>query len=123
MKWPKTKDEHAYMKMRQLENTVKCKTNKAENWAAEELKKTGLKWKRQAQWGYRIFDFWNHKLGCAIEIDGKTHDKKYDAGRDSYNWKRSRLIVLRVRNFNAEDMEKVLNQVSGMKTWKERREP
>lgn len=87
----------------------------------EHLKTTGYKWKRQRQWGYRLFDFWNTKIGIAVEVDGLTHDKNYDAIRDEYNYKTSGILVLRVRNFNEDDASKVLAQIADSCTWNERR--
>jgi hypothetical protein len=62
-KWPNTKKEHLWLKERQKENYARCVNNKSENWMLEKLKKTGLKWTRQAIWGFRMFDFWSAKLG------------------------------------------------------------
>lgn len=56
--------------------------------------------------------FWNSKLGCAIEVDGPEHDRDYDNYRDEYNFRRSGIVVLRVRNKNEEDLDEVLRVVS-----------
>lgn len=118
---PITKEQHEYMKERQDQNLQSCKNSKAESWANLRLKETGLKWTRQAQWGYRLFDFWNDRLGIAVEIDGTEHNKKYDKYRDDYNYKRSAIIVLRVKNFNNTDMDEAISTIIKSKTWIERR--
>ena len=108
MRWPTNKEQHAYMKLRQKEQLLKARWNPAEVWMYKKLLSTGLSWRRQAQWGYRLFDFWCAKLKIAIEVDGTSHNADYDAFRDSYNLKRSKILVLRVRNYNEEDAEKAL---------------
>lgn len=87
----------------------------------EILKSRGEKWTRQVLWGYRIFDFWNPVLGIAIEIDGPEHDPVYDAHRDEYNFRRSAIVVLRVRNQNENDAKAVFELIPRLGTWKERR--
>lgn len=119
--WPRTADQHAYMKMRQAENLARCETIRAEQWALSHLKGTNRKWNRQAQWGYRLFDFWCHDLGIAVEIDGETHDADYDAARDARNYQRSGILVLRVRNYNEEDMERALAVIASSPGWNTRR--
>lgn len=117
-----TVEKAAYMRMRQKENLILCRKSKAEKWAYEILKeKSGYKWSRQAIWGFRLFDFWNHELGCAIEIDGPEHRKDYDLYRDKYNYLRSAIVVLRVKNFNSDDMNKALESLKKLRPWMERR--
>lgn len=118
---PVDKETHAYMKERQKQNIVSCKKSKAEDWMKDKLAETGLKWRRQAEWGYRLFDFWNHKLGIAVEVDGKEHNKEYDSYRDKYNYERSGIIVLRVRNFNEDDAITALSVIGKTEDWLERR--
>lgn len=122
MRWPKNKEEHAYMKMMQAKNKKSSRRSKAESWMKDKLASTGKKWSRQAQWGYRLFDFWNHELGIAVEVDGPEHDKEYDAFRDRHNLKRSGILVLRVRNFNEKDAEVAITTINEASSWKERRE-
>lgn len=122
MRWPTNKEQHAYMKIQQEQNLVACKTVAAERWMADLLKTTGYKWKRQRQWGYRLFDFFNSKLGIAVEVDGPTHDKEYDSVRDRYNYQTSGILVLRVRNFNEDDAARALSEIATAATWNERRE-
>ena len=99
-----------------------AKRNPNEKWMSEKLKRTPYKWTRQAQWGYRLFDFWNHKLGIAIEVDGETHNKVYDKIRDKHNHKTSGIIVLRVRNKNEADAKKVIDYILGVdENWNDRR--
>ena len=122
MKYPVTATEHAYLKGRQRENLERALRNPNENWFFEHLKRrTSHKWTRQALWGYRIFDFWCHALGIAVEVDGATHNAKYDEIRDSYNLNRSGILVLRVRNLNEEDADRVIDEINAAETWGERR--
>lgn len=121
MRWPTNKEEHAYMKGRKEENKAKSARNKAENWMAEKLEETEYKWSMQTQWGYRVFDFWNHYLGIAIEVDGDSHDPEYDRVRDEYNLKKSAIKVIRVRNFNEEDAKAALKEISISECWNDRR--
>lgn len=120
-RWPTTKEQHEHMKMREKQNVRIARRNPNENMLIPYLKKTGLRWSRQSQWGYRIFDFWCHTLGVAIEIDGKEHNKKYDIFRDKENYERSGIIVLRVRNKNIGDIKKVMGKLRTIKIWSLRR--
>jgi len=95
--------------------------NPNELWMKAKLDTTGLQWTRQAQWGWRLFDFWCHELGIAVEVDGPEHDQAKDAKRDAYNLKRSGILVLRVRNQNEGDAAKALADIQAACTWQERR--
>ena len=119
--WPTTKQESDYMLMRQIQNIDRSKKNKAENWFNEKLSNSRYKFKRQRRWGYRIYDFWNHILGVAIEIDGWSHDPIWDAKRDKHDFERSRIIIVRVGNFNEEDAYKALEYIHMAETWNQRR--
>lgn len=120
--WPTTHEQSEHMKLRQKENLAKSKENKSENWMYEKLKKTNYKWTRQARWGIRLFDFWCHKLGIAVEVDGLEHDKNRDFGRDKTDLEVSGILVLRVRNFSETDAEKVIDFINNStETWNERR--
>lgn len=121
--WPVAKEDAAHMKMRQVQNKVQSKNNKAELWMADRLKASGYKWTRQAQWGYRVFDFWNSVLGVAIEVDGWSHNEQqdWDAFRDDECFRFSDVLVLRVRNFNEEDAKQALRVIERMPDWKTRR--
>ena len=121
LKWPTKTEEHAYMKERQEQNKVLSKRNPNENWMRDKLSATGLKWTRQAQWGYRIFDFWNRELGIAVEVDGLSHNKVYDSIRDDYNYRRSGILVLRVKNMNEDDVAEALSRIAHADTWWDRR--
>jgi len=87
----------------------------------EILKETGLEWSRQSRWGYRIFDFWNHYKGIAIEVDGLEHKKDYDEYRDKSNLITSGILVIRVRNMNKEDAVLALSIIEKESCWNERR--
>lgn len=121
LRWPVTSEDASYLAEIQRKNQTKCKFNSNENWAESYLTSTGYKWSRQALWGYRLYDFWSHELGCAVEIDGPEHDKDYDSYRDEYNFRRSGIVVLRVRNLNEMDMENALRLIKLVGSWKDRR--
>jgi very-short-patch-repair endonuclease len=122
LRWPTNKEQHDYMRMRAVQNLERALVNKNENWMACKLQGSGFKWKRQAQWGNRIFDFWCSSLGIAIEIDGPEHDHIYDAYRDEYNLRRSGILVLRVRNLSEEDASICMATVASSCSWRERKE-
>lgn len=121
LRWCCDSKSSEYMRMRKEQNLARALTNKNENWMADLLATTGLKWTRQAQWGYRRFDFWCAHLGVAVEVDGAEHREDYDAYRDEYNFRRSGIIVLRVRNLSAEDAAAALEAIGKQSPWKERR--
>jgi very-short-patch-repair endonuclease len=121
MRWVTNKEQSEYMKKRTTQNKVRSLKNRNENLAAE-IFTADEGWKRQAQWGARIFDFWNHLKGVAVEIDGPEHDQKYDAARDEYNFYRSGIIVLRVSNGDVDRMRLIASQVKGYGLWSERRQ-
>jgi very-short-patch-repair endonuclease len=120
-KWPTNSSQHEYMKMRQSQNATRCVSNTSENWMHNKLQRTPFKWTRQAQWGYRLFDFWCHQLGVAIEIDGASHNQSYDRARDRHNFQRSGILVFRVRNLNEEDAKRALEQIESAGSWNSRR--
>jgi len=122
LRTPKNADEHAYMRGRKAQNLARAIHNQNENWFWIKLSATGRKWTRQAQWGYRIFDFWCHDLGVAVEVDGPEHRKSWGAHRDEYNLRRSGILVLRVRNGNEEDAAAALQAISTAETWTARKE-
>lgn len=122
LNWTTTSDQHEYMRMRKNQNISKSKSSKAENWFYTQYANLcGIKFSRQAQWGYRLFDFWFSEKGVAIEIDGPEHDQKYDAYRDAYNFLRSGVIVLRVRNFNDSDAITAIHHLTNECSWEDRR--
>lgn len=121
MKWPVRKEHHAYMREKQLQNSERARDNQNENWMRDILDHSGYEWTRQAQWGFRLFDFWNHRLGIAVEVDGPEHNKPYDAIRDQENYQTSGILVLRVRNLNEEDAAEALGLIVLSDTWNERR--
>jgi very-short-patch-repair endonuclease len=121
LRWPVKHEDHEYMKARQKENLLLAAKNPHEQWMKKLLEPTGLKWTPQARWGYRLFDFWCHKLGIAVEVDGNTHNPDYDAYRDRYNFLRSGVLVLRVRNRNEQDAMKALEIIRTSGSWNERR--
>jgi very-short-patch-repair endonuclease len=120
--WPEaTKEKSDYLLMRQNQNIERSKVNKAENWFNEKLKNSKYKFSRQRRWGYRIYDFWCHQLGLAIEIDGDSHSKGWDELRDKQDFERSRIIVIRVNNFNESEAYKALEYIHHSETWNQRR--
>lgn len=121
LRYANTKEVSQYMSMRQAQNKMKAKNNPNEQWMAEHLAKTGLKWTPQARWGFRIFDFWCSKLGIAVEVDGVEHDALWDVVRDEANYAVSGILVLRVRNRNEEDAARVLAEIATSESWNDRR--
>jgi len=109
------------MKLRQNQNRAKGMTP-AEKWLFENfLKKTTLNWTHQAQWGFRLFDFWNAFLGVAIEVDGPEHRPEADLFKDETEWGRSKIVTFRVRNFNRADASLAMGSLQLLRPWKERR--
>ena len=121
MRWVTNKCESDYMRNRQAQNKARCVSSAAEQWMADKLSGAGIKFTRQAMWGYRLFDFWIATLGIAIEVDGPEHDQEYDAFRDRYNYLRSGIVVLRVKNFDEESAATVIQKLRESELWKVRR--
>ena len=119
--WPVNRDDHAHMRLRQRQNLTTSTRSKAEAWMQEHLSRTGLKWTRQAQWGFRLFDFWCHDRGVAVEVDGPEHVREIDSRRDLYNYHRSGIVVIRVRNFNEQDAARCLSKIKRVGSWAARR--
>ena len=119
MRWIVRRDQAEYMRKRQSQNQKK--TVEAEVWAKQRLKQTNRNWTQQAIWGCRLFDFWCHELGIAVEIDGLTHDKNYDKARDEYNFFRSGIIVLRVPNYDEQSMDAAIQAIANADTWQVRK--
>lgn len=107
-------------RMKQI-NLHTCLYSKAESWAKVRLEETGLKFTRQAQWGYRLFDFWNHHKGIAVEIDGVEHNRKIDIFKDKVDYEVSGIIVFRVNNFNEEEMNNAIEGIGKSVCWNDRR--
>lgn len=112
-------------KMRERIEANRSRVVPANQWMEEKLKTTGERWVPEYPWGYRIFDFWCGKKGIAIEVDGASHDnpqqRAWDYIRDEYNFRRSAILVIRVRSFNEADAELAIQQVSSALYWKQRR--
>lgn len=121
LRWPTSKEQSAYMRMRKDQNLINCQDSKAEAWMKKKLNGTGIKWSRQATWGYRIFDFWSHFLGCVVEADGIEHDPDYDNYRDEYVFRRSGIVAIRVDNFNEEKASKAIEIIGKLGCHQERK--
>lgn len=119
LRWPQGKAEAACLRGYRQKHRKRYVA--PEYWMRGYLDQTGLKWTHQKSWGYRIFDFCNMVIGCAIEVDGPEHDKEYDQYRDEYNFRRSSIIVIRARNYNDDDAAKTISIVECLGPWKERR--
>jgi very-short-patch-repair endonuclease len=120
------KEEHEYMRERKAQNRARIPWLKAERWFLEGYlgklpSETRFKFSRQATWGYRLFDFWFHDRGVVVEIDGPEHNAGYDAYRDRYNFLRSGIIVLRVRNFHENDALTAVDNLQRECSWESRR--
>lgn len=120
--WPTSKDTLARLEDYQKKLMARGMT-RAEKWGYECLKKSGIKFKRERRWGYRIFDFWSSVYGIAVEIDGQEHRENWDKKRDKQDFLRSGVIVLRVNNFDEHGMSELLKSLTFLKyeTWIERR--
>lgn len=120
LNWNTTAEDHEYMAMRQTQNRQRNSDN--ENWLAKILhQSTHYNWKRQAIWGKRLYDFWNAKLGVAVEVDGPEHNPNYDAYRDEYNFRRSGIVVLRVPNGDYDRASEVCDWIGNSETWEQRK--
>jgi very-short-patch-repair endonuclease len=127
LRYPTKSDEHAYMKMRKQQNVATSGKSRAENWFLNQHLEPikifpGLKFSRQAVWGYRIFDFWFAEKGVCIEVEGPEHNAGYDQYRDQYNFLLSGIVVLRVKNFNEDDAEIATTKLLLECSWAKRRE-
>jgi len=107
--------------MAKRQNQNRARNIKAEEWFAAKLPATGLEWTRQASWGFRLFDFWCHAIGVAIEVDGPEHDVYADELRDQLDFNRSGIIVLHVRNWQEHDADEALANVQRYPSWNARR--
>jgi very-short-patch-repair endonuclease len=121
LKWPVNAEQHADMRRKQLLNRANSRVNVCEDWLSAKLEATGQKWTRQAQWGYRLFDFWCPLLGVAVEIDGPEHDPVRDAYRDEYNFRRSGIVVLRVPNMDENAVVRAVAIIEKLGPWQDRR--
>ena len=119
--WPVREEHHKHMKQRQQQNRAKCMNSKAENWMAGKLLETGMKWTRQAQWGFRLFDFWNVTRGIAVEVDGREHRAAEDEKQDAVDFEKSGIVVIRVQNFDEEQAQNAIVQITSSGSWNERR--
>lgn len=120
--WPVNKELAAHMKMRKQQNINRGMTA-AEKWFYENYlqNRSSYKWSFQARWGFRLFDFWCHTLGCAIEIDGSEHNSELDFQKDQKEWNRSRIITIRIHNFDEKDAEQCVEKLKSISSWNERR--
>ena len=119
--WPVKQEHHKHMKHRQEQNRARCGNNKAENWMADKLSETGLKWTRQAHWGFRMFDFWNSSRGIAVEVDGREHCRPDDEKQDGIDFEKSAIIVIRVTNFDEIQANLAILEIISAGSWNERR--
>ena len=74
----------------------------------------GLHFRRQQVIDGYIADFYCHKVGLVVEVDGEVHERQqdWDAQRDAVMSDRG-LVVLRFRNDQIfTEMKKVLAQIS-----------
>lgn len=113
------------MKRRKIEQLAISMKNKSEQWMADLLLQHGILFSRQAIYGKRIFDFWIHDnkkaLGVAIEVDGESHDYRYDEYRDRFAFARSQILVFRVKNFDETDAFRVVSEIKLVMPFDERR--
>jgi hypothetical protein len=116
--WPTNHDDHVRMKHRQVKS--RANTDPADVWMQRFLiRQTGVKWTPRAQWGYRLFDFWCHRLGVAVELATDDADADQESDRAAYD--RSAILVVRVRGFNADDAAHAVDIIKQATSWNERR--
>lgn len=123
--WPITEEQRQRVAKFQRMNKANCKKNVCENIVHAKLKEAGYQFKRQRRWGFRIFDFWCHRLGLAIEVDGKNHNPIFDKKRDDQDFKRSAILVYRIKNehvYNALAIEELLRKIKHTSAWNSRRQ-
>lgn len=125
VRWPSSVEDSEYMRMRQRQNMHNSLSNHNENWFAEKLTRARIKYRRQAQWGFRLFDFWIASKGVAVEIDGPEHNahkaRAQDAYRDEYNYRRSAILVIRVPNGDEASAAAAIQKIHGECSWEDRR--
>lgn len=119
--WPLNAAAARHMRIRQVQNLNTAVRNETENWMLAKLQATKYKWSRQSIWGSRLFDFWCHVLGVAVEVDGEEHDRERDKEHDDYLYRRSAIVVIRVRNRNEEDAEAAIKRIWELGLWMDRR--
>lgn len=117
--WTVRKEHHDHMAKRQNQN--RARNIPAEEWMAAKLATTPWKWTRQARWGFRLYDFWCHQLGIAIEVDGPEHVAGVDQVKDQLDWNRSAILVFRVSAFKEADAVEVLDLLARHSSWNDRR--
>ena len=79
-------------------------------WNELKQRKMGVQFKRQRPIGAYIADFYCEEINMVIEIDGRSHDNKYeyDQERDEY-MKSLGIFVLRISDIDVKrDMNNVL---------------
>lgn len=122
MAWPVRKEHSDHMRLRRNQNRVNSVTNENEQWMKALLaSRTKLKWTPQVSWGFRIFDFWSHECGIAVEVDGPEHRAADDMQKDLAAWNVSGIIVLRVRNQSQSDAKVALEMIERVAKWGDHR--
>ena len=115
---PTPQQKHKSRMKRYRKQTLRvARRNPHEKWMKEILENTGLRWLPQHIFGNRIFDFFCPQLGVAVEVDGDDHSPDWDHYRDADNWWSRRVIVLRVRNHNGEDADRMLKDLPAIGQW------
>jgi hypothetical protein len=117
--WPTERTGHAEMREQQQQAQAQPRTA-AETWMQPFLAETGVRWTRQAQWGYRLFDFWSHRLGIAIKVEEVPVD---EAARkaDDRTFQRSMIHVFRVRAFDDASAAAAVDLIQRASSWNARR--
>lgn len=113
--WPLDEKKRIHMIQRQAENMAFAVNNKNENWMLLKLLGVRGKWVRQVVCDFRIFDFYNHDLKIAVEVDGPEHDAKNDLTSDFKVKKKYGIKVFRVRNRSELDAKEVIEKI---KKWR-----
>lgn len=95
-----------------------------EVWARRKLFLTRMLWKGRCQWGYHRLELMCPQVGLAVSIDEPNDDEETLAEKDVYdehNFRRSGLIILRVKRGDGPAIKKVIELAAKLDSWENRR--
>ncbi len=118
---PSSAKEAAALKDQQRRARIQSRFDPGENWMAAKLDKTGSTWTRKAVIGFRLFDFWCHPLGIAVEIDDDDRDEQASARTDLSEYQDRGILVLHARGGNERDAAAVIEKIAKAEKWNTRR--
>jgi very-short-patch-repair endonuclease len=88
---------------------IKCTSSETLLWSKIRRKSFGFEFHRQVPIDEYIVDFYCHELRLAIEIDGSSHDNKYEY--DSYRQRKLENLGVRFIRFDDYDVKRNVNDV------------